>query len=1359
MDAYVRGATGEPEAVGDIRRDSGTDRDIEGAEGPTDELGADAWRDVVSGELRSGGDPQLHDEVAQQRLDASAAKLKSCMERVISSLTVLGNDESVYDSGIVKVTREVVEALEPIVSSLEGQPVAVPPKRDLTSAMARVINGLTAMDSEDVFGESEIIAEIKSLVERVEAHTIAQEQLTQHINPGEHHVRQNSSRESHRVSRDPGRVRNATAERTGADLQPSARADGQDRQLAGVHRESSQKTDDTQRGQKRYLPDGGESREPGRAQLPDATQPTELTRSNGSEARPADRLQRIADTLVRVRLQRELAEPMARLRELLEASAQLERSNQEKQASISAKLQQYLAQAKVEVLDTTLTEWRSLRQEPELHQIPELAVAPSDRAELTSLIANYPAQKVIEYAMAEYAQVRQHSELGAIGEAKHQAPASATKLPTPRTDSPPKPKQSAAPGRTVSLAKPSPRPQQPPTPRPEKRVPVVAFWQPDYAEARRPDLLEPEHWEEFKRSAIHPDLVQLNVSSLEGQPVLERLLDEKLGSLSGDANQYATEEVKRIVKPYERVAEGGWWGTAGIDAKSLIDLQPGEKPQQSLWGVFKPDKPILEVKKPLIRYRYGETDIAQKVQRQNTESLSVALLMAAGINANKFIEYRPRKYENPAGTERHLYLPNVPDEIAQRIYAKHDIQPTEAEQQSGFWSVVASHPEIPIVVTEGFKKTLSSLSQGEVTIGLAGVNALYRARGDDKEKLPERQLNAEMAIFATPGRRFTFAYDSDSKTSTVFNVRAELVRGVELLEARGSDVRVSKWKPELGKGLDDLVVNQGPTAYAAALSRAESAEREKRLYYRTQYNALSKEVRKAKPDLAGVALDIEVYLLAITKGELKDGERFLSQSDQARTLKTPEEVTAYIDHIKAQIPQYLQQQRELAAAQAQLVTDRADYELLAQRIRKTPVKLSDRVVDMQVFLIAEQQGTPGDGDRLIAQSDHARSLASPQEAQAYVTLIRTEAPTWFEQAINATSAKLNRETYERLSQQVTQVLGDIPTEQLDMEVCLKAKFHELDTEGILTQSDHALSLHDKQTVSAYVEHIKAEAPLYLQRMSEQLDRANHRRLYEELTDAIQQENSSIQPAHSDMEVYLRAEARGLGGESILAQSNSALSLSNPDQAQAYVDRIIAEAPLYSQQKQERAAVQAQHEQELADSEANTTATASSQNDPMPVQVSEQRPVERLKPIRAITEPQKAQQKVDQAVASIKQELRAQYDDIAQQVKSKLGEVPPEIVDLEVYLKTKNPDQAKRLIHVGDKMTALTDADSDFTDSYSDAIAQVAPAYDEIKNNPNAKLNHRMMVAIVNNTTAQLQLQKSPEPNIHRKKEREDELML
>ena len=1207
----VRTATGEPEAVGGSGRNSGTDRNLEGAEGPTDELGADPRGHDLSGELRDGGDSELRDAVTQQRLDASAANLKSCMERVISSLSVLGNDELVHDSAIVESTREVVEALEPIVSSLEGQPVAVPPKRDLTSAMARVINGLTAMDSEDVFGESEIIAEIKSLVERVEAHTIAQEQLTQHTNSGDHHVGQNSSRESTRptVRRDSGVDTHARIARTesdraasstkrhSADLEPAARgsaraavpdrdagAERHDPELTGHHRRADQSAAQTSRGQERDLPaheaefshlaataqhrrvEHRDVETESASSRNDRRSPAGADQGNGPEQagtiatrlfnRATDGISARADAIVRIRLERELAEPLAQLRATLARIREVNQLNERlkaefdaRQSSIDAhqaelaaegksitaqkerlfaQMEVQLAQSKVEVLDTTLTEWRSLRQEPELHQIPELAVAPSDRAELTNLIANYPAQKVIDYAMAEYAQVRQHFELGAIGDAKHQSPASATKMPTPRTNSPPKPQQStAAPGCAASPPKPKPRPQRPLTPRPVKPVPIVAFWQPDYVEAQRPDTLEPKHWEEFKRSAIHPDLVQLNVSSLDGQPVLERLLDEKLGSLSGDANQYATEEVKRIVKPYERVAEGGWWGTAGVDAKSLIDLQPGQRPQQSLWGVFKPDKPILEVRKPLIRHRYGEVDKAEKIQRQNTESLSIALLMAVGINANKFIEYRPRKYENPAGTERHLYLPNVPDEIAQRIYDKNDIEPTEAERQSGFWSVVASHPEIPIVVTEGLKKTLSSTSQGEVTIGLAGVNALYRARDEDKEKLPERVLSDEMVVFATPGRSFTFAFDSDTKISTIFNVRAELIRGVELLEAKGSTVKVAKWKAELGKGLDDVIANQGPTVYAVALSKAEAAEREKRIYYRTQYNALAKEIHRTKPHLSGEALDIEVYLLAVAKGEPKDGERFLSQSDHARSLKDPAQVAAYIEHIKASIPQYLQQQQ----AQEQERKDRARYEELAQSITAEMGALKPGPLDIEVCIRLKLDNP--NLERILAQSDWAKSRETPEEKAQYIQSVQSAAALTLQQRAEAQT----RAEQEALAAQAQQ--------QRELEAAKRAAQLQAQQQKELAaaQAKQESELAAAQAAAQAKAQIQAQQP------------AESRAQYEAIAQQVRNQLYEIQPNQFDSVVYKWAQAKGLDGDLVLAQSDQAQTLKHPAQVNGYLRQV------------------------------------------------------------------------------------------------------------------------------------------------------------------------------------------------------------
>ena len=1103
----VRTASGELEALRDSGRNSGTDRNPQGAEGPTDELGADPRGYDLSGELCDGGDSELRDAVTQQRLDASAANLKSCMERVISSLTTLGTDELVHDSAIVESTREVVEALEPIVSSLEGQPVAVPPKRDLTSAMARVINGLTAMDSEDVFGESEIIAEIKSLVSRVEAHTIAQEQLTQHTNSGDHHVEQNSSRESTRPTarrdsgvehnrREYGQFRQDTgAERPSADIAASlgesndiGRTDDYASDDARRHAGANQAVAQTDRGKERES--AHRQGEPGHrrgtasdreAEFRDvATQPrtarskpgigesaAHVTPSAAADfglshelAGTTDQLQALADAIVRIRLQRELAGPLAQYRstlrelgEVLKQNAQLQADIQEKsvtysetqakvrevkatvaqkQATVADKLQQVLNQAKLEVLDTTLTEWRSLRQEPELHQMPELAVAPSDRAELTNLLANYPAQKVIEYAMAEYAQVRQHFELGAIAEAKHQAPASATKMPTPRTNSPPKLKQStAAPGRTVPPAKSKPRIQRPLTPRPEKRVPVVAFWQPDYETVERPSYIDEKHWNEWVESRVHPEIILSRLQSIEGQQVIERLLDKKLEFFGNFekvgqewkrrklGSQTANAEMRYQLDKYQSLAEGGgWWVNSGVDPRHFSDLKPGEVPQRSTHGTFKPDMPRVDEKKT--REKQGK-------------------------DPNAPVQYR--KYENPAGTKQELFegdlsFADVPDGLADKIFEKYGVVRTEEERRLGVWYTIWKHPEIPIYRVEGDKKDAALTSQGRFVVSGQGVNAGYRAKDQNDDKLPERVLHPQLAVFAVPGRAFRYAFDADDNRNAILNVRREMVREAELVEARGSSAYTLTWRPEQGKGVDDLIQRSGALALEKADLEARRIASVARIHYRTEYNKLARQVRKENPNISAEHLDIEVYLRAIAKGEPKDGERVLSQSDQARSLKDLAQVAAYIEHIKAAAPQYLQQQREIERAQAAAVAQRQQELDAANAVAQAAAQRQKELADAQAAVQAQQK----------------RELAAAQAA-AQAKALAQQQPV------------IDRANYEKLAQQVRNQLIEVSPTAFDAVVYKWAQAKGLDAEQVLMQSDQALQLKNSHQIEIYLSRV------------------------------------------------------------------------------------------------------------------------------------------------------------------------------------------------------------------------------------------------------------------------------------------------
>ena len=407
---------------------------------------------------------------------------------------------------------------------------------------------------------------------------------------------------------------------------------------------------------------------------------------------------------------------------------------------------------------------------------------------------------------------------------------------------------------------------------------IEAFWTPSNT-GDAPSNIEPGHWKELvEGSAIHPDLAQRNVQSVAGNRVFERLLSTRLEKIG--SGQYVTKPAAKLMEAYDQVAEGGWWASSGIDARSLLELKPGERPDYKTWGSFKADNPRVD---------------AEKSQRKGKAEII--------------------KYEHPIGEERQLFLFEVAAHVAERIYNKHGIQPTQAEKQSGFWHVVHKY-NLPITITEGAKKTLSSLSQGEITIGLSGVNGGYISRDDQKNRLEQRLLHPELKVFATPGREFRFAFDQDTKLSTIFNVRREMVRTGELLEQAGCTVRVVQWQED--KGLDDLIVNQGPLAYAQAQAKTIPLSGSAQKHYRGEYNRLSKQVRNNQPALTGEAVDIEVYKVARSKGDIQDGARTIAQSDQSRSFRAelPREsardaTLAYIQRLEQQIRQSITKTSEI----------------------------------------------------------------------------------------------------------------------------------------------------------------------------------------------------------------------------------------------------------------------------------------------------------------------------------------------------------------------------------------------------------------------------------------------------------------
>lgn len=170
-----------------------------------------------------------------------------------------------------------------------------------------------------------------------------------------------------------------------------------------------------------------------------------------------------------------------------------------------------------------------------------------------------------------------------------------------------------------------------------------------------------------------------------------------------------------------------------------------------------------------------------------------------------------RKYETPIGNGSRAFLPAVPFEIRQRISVCYGI---EVPTTGSFWDWIVNQP-IPIILTEGGKKALSLLSLGYVAIALYGVNGGYRKQVDGSRCLIE-----DIARFAGNNRPITLAFDQDSKAESRRRVVTALFRFGALLEAAGSPVSIAVWDGKNGKGVDDLIVNAGATAWETTYQAA-----------------------------------------------------------------------------------------------------------------------------------------------------------------------------------------------------------------------------------------------------------------------------------------------------------------------------------------------------------------------------------------------------------------------------------------------------------------------------------------------------------------------------------------------------------
>lgn len=298
-----------------------------------------------------------------------------------------------------------------------------------------------------------------------------------------------------------------------------------------------------------------------------------------------------------------------------------------------------------------------------------------------------------------------------------------------------------------------------------------------------PAHIDIEHWQEtVKGSAIHPDIASRNFRSLHEDSIEQANEAWEYLMYSDKLERSNTGRLSLgMLRNYAHLEQGGWWCSSGVDPRSFADLQPGDKPDEKLWGCFKPNEPRESSDKP-----------GKKI-----------------------------KYENPPKTDLSIFLLDVPDDVAGRIYNKAGVDPSESDRQSGFWYCVWKH-NVPVTITEGAKKAASILSQGEAAIGLSGIYGGYRSRDEQGNQIPPK-LHPELAVFATPVREMTFCFDYETRPKTVRNIEISTLRTAGLLEAAGAKVNVIRL-PGPEKGVDDFIVNNGAEEFKVLLDQAEPLE-------------------------------------------------------------------------------------------------------------------------------------------------------------------------------------------------------------------------------------------------------------------------------------------------------------------------------------------------------------------------------------------------------------------------------------------------------------------------------------------------------------------------------------------------------
>ncbi len=283
----------------------------------------------------------------------------------------------------------------------------------------------------------------------------------------------------------------------------------------------------------------------------------------------------------------------------------------------------------------------------------------------------------------------------------------------------------------------------------------------------------PQHVQEWRESAVHPDLIRLNLKSLDSEACADFLLySENLPRRNDGRLNNST------LKSYSHREHGGW----GVNA---IDPETGT---ERLWGQFKPNQPKLDEKGKPRKYESPPKEPTEAICLKVTHWLGLKVAKKAGI----LKKYRERIREQWLMTEGITYKEFL------------------RQNDQLFWKWVRDNLEVAIAPVEGVKKAGALLSQGIAAISIPGIeNGRRQPKDEYGNKQGDPYLIPQLQYFAQPGREIVIVFDEDEKVLTQANVIAARERLASCFRDACCKVRFLSWDTE-EKGIDDAIATNGP---------------------------------------------------------------------------------------------------------------------------------------------------------------------------------------------------------------------------------------------------------------------------------------------------------------------------------------------------------------------------------------------------------------------------------------------------------------------------------------------------------------------------------------------------------------------